>query len=88
MHLAQIAENWNGQVTKLFNWAISRLQSADKSNVEATQTNCQMLSAESCNYAGQGEYHEIQQDGPGGRRFSQSEGLASSDMEAGMTATT
>jgi hypothetical protein len=38
---AQIADNWNGQVTKLFNWSINRLQTtAVESDVKATQTDC------------------------------------------------
>jgi hypothetical protein len=42
---AQMAENWNEQVTKLFNWSINRLQAAaDKSNVKATQTDFQLPS--------------------------------------------
>jgi len=89
MNLAQIAENWNGQVTKLFNWAINRLESAaGKHDVKATQTDYQRLSAKACKYAGQEEYLEIQHEGPGGRQFSPSEGPVSSDVETGTTATT
>ena len=89
MNLSQIAENWNEQVTRLFNWTINRLESAaGKDDVKATQTDYQMLSAKACKYAGQEEHHEIQHEGPGGRQFPQSEGLAYSDVEAGTTATT
>ena len=42
---AQIAENWNEQVTKLFNWSINRLQgTADISNVKATQVDYKLPS--------------------------------------------
>jgi hypothetical protein len=45
MNWIQIAENWNGQVTKLYNWTIKRLESdADKSDVKATHTNYQLPS--------------------------------------------
>ncbi len=38
MNWNQIAENWNGQVTKLCNWSIKRLENAaDKGDVKATQ---------------------------------------------------
>ena len=40
---AQIAENWNEQVTKLFNWSINRLQTAaEKSNGGATRKDYQL----------------------------------------------
>jgi hypothetical protein len=75
MNWNQIAENWNGQVTKLCNWTIDRLESAaDKGGVKATQTDCQQPSVKPCKYAGQEEYHEIRHEGPGGRQVSQSEG--------------
>jgi hypothetical protein len=49
----QIAENWNEQVTKLFNWSINRLQAtADKSNVKATQVDYELLSIEEGRRAG------------------------------------
>ena len=39
MNLNQMAENWNGLVTKLCNWTINRLESvADKGDVKSTQT--------------------------------------------------
>ncbi len=39
MNLNQMAENWNAQVTKLYNWTINRLESAaDNGDVKATQT--------------------------------------------------
>jgi hypothetical protein len=57
----QIAENWNEQVTKLFNWTINRLESAaGKGDVKATQTDCQLPSVIPHKYAGQEECHEIQ----------------------------
>ncbi len=38
MSLNQIAENWNGQVGRLFNWTINRLaNAADKNDVKAIQ---------------------------------------------------
>ncbi len=41
MTLHQIAENWNGQVAKLCNWAINSLDSAsDKDDEETTRTDC------------------------------------------------
>jgi hypothetical protein len=53
MNLAQIAENWNGQVTKLFNWSINRLQTtADKSNVKATRTDYRLPSVKERRQAG------------------------------------
>jgi hypothetical protein len=49
----QIAENWNGQVTKLFNWTINRLESAaDKTDVRTTQTHCQLPSVKLHKHAG------------------------------------
>lgn len=40
---AQVADNWNGQVTKLFNWSINRLQTAAvESNVKATQADYEL----------------------------------------------
>ena len=75
MNWNQIAENWNGQVTKLYNWTINRLETAaDKGNVKATQTDYQLPSVKPRKYAGQEEYHEIQHEGPGGRQVSQSKG--------------
>lgn len=45
MTLHQIAENWNGQVAKLCNWAINSLDSAsDKDDVETTRTDRQRAS--------------------------------------------
>ncbi len=45
MNWNQIAENWNGQVTKLYNWTINRLEStADKDDVKTTQTDCRLPS--------------------------------------------
>jgi hypothetical protein len=86
---AQIAENWNEQVTKLFNWSINRLQTAaEKSNGGAAQTDYEMPSVQLCEYVRQDEYHEIQHEGSEGRQVSLSEGLASSDVGAGTTATT
>ena len=39
MTLHQIAENWNGQVTKLCNWTINRFESAaDKDYVMTART--------------------------------------------------
>ncbi len=56
MTLNQIAENWNGQVTKLYNWTINRLESAaDKGDVKATQTDYQLPSFKPRKYAGQEE---------------------------------
>ena len=52
----QIAENWNGQVAKLCNWTIKRLESAaDKGDVKAMQTDCQLPSVKACKHAGAGE---------------------------------
>ena len=86
MNLAQIAENWNGQVTKLFNWTINRLEgAAGKHDVKTAQTDYQVLSAKVCKCAGQEDYPEIQHEGPSGRQFSQSEGQAFSDVETGTT---
>ena len=45
MNLSQIAENWNEQVTRLFNWTINRLESAaGKDDVKAAQTDYLTLS--------------------------------------------
>ena len=61
MNLSQIAENWNGQVAKLYDWTINRLESAaDKGDVKATQTDCRLPSVKARKHAGQEEYHEIQ----------------------------
>ncbi len=61
MNLHQMAENWNGQVAKLCNWTIDRLErAADNSDVKTTQTDCQLPSVKPRQYAGQEEYHEIQ----------------------------
>ncbi|MGA3116185.1 MAG: hypothetical protein ABSF90_17330 [Syntrophobacteraceae bacterium] len=60
MNLHKMAENWNGQVAKLCNWTINRLESAaDKGDVKATQTECQQPSVKPRKYAVQEEYHEI-----------------------------
>jgi hypothetical protein len=57
----QIAENWNGRVTKLCNWTIDRLESPyNKGDVKTTQTGCQLPSVKPRSHAGQEEYHEIQ----------------------------
>ncbi|MDR3567453.1 MAG: hypothetical protein P4L43_05425 [Syntrophobacteraceae bacterium] len=56
----QIAENWNGQVTKLYNWTINRLESAaDKSDVKKSQTDYPQPSVKPGIYADQEESHEI-----------------------------
>ena len=61
MNLNQIAEDWNEQVGKLYDWTINRLVSAaDKGDVKTTQTDCQLPSVKPRKYAGQEEYHEIQ----------------------------
>ncbi len=61
MNCHQLIGNWNGQVAKLCNWAINRLESAaDKGDVETTQTDCQLLSVKPSKYTGREEYHEIQ----------------------------
>ena len=53
MNLAQIAENWNGQVTKLFNWTINRLENAaHNDDLKATQTDYQLLSVKEGRRAG------------------------------------
>jgi hypothetical protein len=71
----QIAENWNGQVGRLYNWTINRLASAaEKGDVKAMQTDCHLPSVKARKHAGQEEYHEIQHEEPGGRQVSQSEG--------------
>jgi len=45
MNWSQIAQNWNGEVTKLYNCTINGLESAaDKGDVKATQTGCQLPS--------------------------------------------
>jgi len=50
---AQIAENWNEQVTKLFYWSINRLQAAaEKSDGGATQTDYQLSLAKEVRRAG------------------------------------
>ena len=54
MRWNQIAENWNGQVTKFYNWAINRLESAaDKDNLKAMQTYYQLPLVKLRKYAGQ-----------------------------------
>ena len=61
MNLNQIAENWNGQVAKLCNWTIKRLESAaDKGDAKAMQTDCQLPSVKARKHTGHEEYHEIQ----------------------------
>jgi hypothetical protein len=56
----QIAENWNGQVTKLYNWAIKRLASpADKNDVKAAQTDCQLPLVKPRRYAGQETVYQL-----------------------------
>jgi len=61
MNLNQMAENWNEQVGKLYNWTIKQLESAaDKGDVKAMQTDCQLTSVKPRKYTGQEEYHEIQ----------------------------
>ncbi|MDR3553480.1 MAG: hypothetical protein P4L55_01870 [Syntrophobacteraceae bacterium] len=61
MNWSQIAENWNGQLTKLYDWTINRLaSSADKSDVKTTQTDYPPASVTPRNYTGQEECHEIQ----------------------------
>ena len=45
MNWNQIAKNWNGQVTQLYNRTINRLQTAvDKCDVKATQADYQLPS--------------------------------------------
>jgi hypothetical protein len=67
MGLNRIAENWNGQVGKLFNWTINRLASvADKGDVKAIR----LPSVKTSKHAGQEEYNEMQHEGPGGRQVS------------------
>jgi hypothetical protein len=57
----QLIGNWNGQVAKLCNWAIDRLESvADKGDVKATLTDCQLPSVKAREHAGQEENYEIQ----------------------------
>jgi len=54
MNLHQIAENWNGQVAKLCNWTINRLESvADKGDVKGTQIYCELPSVKPRKYAWQ-----------------------------------
>jgi hypothetical protein len=53
MNWNQIAENWNGRVTKLYNWTINRLESAaDNGDVKATPTYCQLASVKLSKHAG------------------------------------
>ncbi len=60
MKLGQIAENWNGQVTKLYNWTIRRLEgAADEVDEKTTPTDYQQASVKPRRYAGQEECHEI-----------------------------
>ncbi len=60
MNWNQIAENWNGQVTKLYNWTINRLESAaDKSDLKTTQTDSHLATVKPRKYAGQEECREI-----------------------------
>ena len=50
---AQVAENWNEQVTKLFNWSIDRLQAAaEKSNVKEAQADYELPSVKERRRAG------------------------------------
>ncbi len=52
MNLHKMAENWNGQVTKLCNWTIDQLESAaGKGDVQTTQTECQQPSVKPRKYA-------------------------------------
>jgi hypothetical protein len=54
MNCHQLIENWNGQVTKLCNWTINRLESAaDKGDVKATQTDWRLPSVKPSKYARQ-----------------------------------
>ena len=64
MRWGQIAENWNGQVGKLYNWSIKRLAGA------ADRTDCRLPSIKARKHAGREEYHEIQHEGPDGRQVS------------------
>ena len=73
MNLHQMAEDWNGQVTKLCNWTIDRLESpSDKGDVKATQKDYQLTSVKPRKYAGrrntmksstkdqvEGEFHKV-----------------------------
>ena len=71
MSCHQLIGSWNGQVAKLCNWAINRLESAvDKGDVKTTQADCQLPSINPCTFAGREEYHEIQHEEPGGRQVS------------------
>jgi hypothetical protein len=57
----QMAESWNEQVGKLYDWTINRLESSsDKGDVKAMQTDCQLPPVKARKHAGQEEYHEIQ----------------------------
>jgi hypothetical protein len=61
MNLNQMAENWNEQVGKLYDWTINRLVSAaDKGDVKAMRTDCRLPSVKARNHAEQEEYNEIQ----------------------------
>jgi hypothetical protein len=75
MNCHQLIGNWNGQVAKLCNWTINRLErAADKDNEKATRTDSQLPSVKARKHAGQEEYYETQHEGPGGRQVSQSKG--------------
>jgi|GEM_PF-2580447 hypothetical protein len=54
MRWNQIAEDWNGQVTKLCNWTINRFENtADEGDVKAARTDCRLPSVKIRKYAGQ-----------------------------------
>lgn len=60
MNLSQIADNWNGQVTKLYNWTINRLESAaDRSDVQTIQPDYEPASVKPRESAGPEEANEI-----------------------------
>ncbi len=60
MNLHQIAESWNGQVAKLCNWTINRLEgAADQGDVNATRTDRRQPSVKPRKFAVQEEYYEI-----------------------------
>ena len=60
MKLGRIAENWNGQVTRLYNWTIKRLESAaDEGDEKTAPVDYQQASVNPRRYASEVERHEI-----------------------------